>query len=150
MIRVKESNDIETQISLKPNDIHVGTVKHFDNLGIREDFIQTLELAPPGPECIDDPVLVACADLHKRDHADVRAVVVVFQINCYLFGGLELSQHGCQCFRGIDKGCSGTLERLVGFRSDALIHGAGVLVGIDLGLVGMWISVAVSAASSRP
>ena len=93
MICVKESNDVDAQVALQPNDVGVSTVQNLQDLRICEDFIQAFQSTPPRFQSIDYPILATRADLHERDNADVRPVIVMLQVNRDLSGVLKFFNH---------------------------------------------------------
>ena len=139
---VEQTDQVESKIALKPDDVHERAMEDFENVGVGKDFVQTLELPSPGLQSVHYPILVACADLHERDHANVRAIVVVLQVNCQFFRLLQLSQHGVDGLGGVDKSGGGLLKGRILHWLRMLVDGFWEFVGLDLGLVRVRVLVA--------
>jgi hypothetical protein len=140
MVSIKQTNDVQSEISLKPYDVHIRAVQDFQDMRVGKYNVERLQLPSPWFQCIDYPVLVAGAYLHQRYDSDVRTVVVMLKVNGDLFSLLQLLHHCVEGFGCVDKcGCGG-FERWILFGLGVFIYSRRVLVGFDLRLIRMGVS----------
>lgn len=122
-------------------------VSYLDDLGIRKDLVQDLELVPPWLESIDYPILFSGADLHERQQAGIRSEIVVLQVKRNLLGLLKLLQHLQNALVSINPHgrCRIDRKELLGFA--LLVHMIGIRCRLDFGFVRLLVSKASVLAS---
>ncbi len=84
--------------------------RYLDNIWVCENFVEYLQLLSPGFQGIYNPIFVASADLHQRNQTHVGSSIMMFQVNSYLTGGLQLIQHLQYTPHCINKGSSRSIS----------------------------------------
>lgn len=82
MIGIKQPDHINVEILLQPQDIALGSMKHFYHGRIDEDSSQLVFPDQiPEREEVDDEILFPRADLHQAEEPGERPGGVVFQVD---------------------------------------------------------------------
>ena len=111
MESVKHVHQIQIEILLEPNNVTIGAMKDlayvswccdrdmnetcFDDIWVSENLIQVFQLVAQ-LKWIDDPILLARANLHQTYESTICAVAMVFQVDCNFPGLAELVYELCE------------------------------------------------------
>ena len=68
MVGVEEIDYVQPEVLLQPHNVTLRTMEHLDNIGIRENGVQILQLLPED-KGVDDVVLGTRADLHETEES---------------------------------------------------------------------------------
>jgi hypothetical protein len=111
MESVKHVNQIQIEILLEPNNVALGAMEDltyvsqysdgdknktcFDNIWVSKNLIQVFQLVAQ-LKWIDDPILLACANLHQTYETTICAIAMVFQVDRNFPGLSKLFYELCE------------------------------------------------------